>query len=213
MLKALLPRGVVVRSLPRRARNAVLLTFDDGPDPDVTPAVLDRLRLHGARAVFFVVGRRIKRAPALIARILQEGHVVGNHSHLHQASYVLPGGRQPRFLHYYRDCRRCQTAIQHHGGKRPRLFRPPGGRLTLKTLMIPKLLGMKCVTWSADVGDWSFRSAAEARAGAEELARTVAPTDIVLLHDDNPCVIDLLDALLPALRARGLDLASGVELI
>lgn len=72
---------------------------------------------------------------------------------------------------------------------------------------------MRCVTWSQDVQDWKFRLPSEARAGAAVLLETVTAGDIVLLHDDNASVLDLLDALLPQLKARGYDLASGVTLL
>ncbi len=210
MVKAMLPRTLVTRTL-RRAGRAVLLTFDDGPHAEVTPAVLDRLDEYGARAVFFLIGRRIKRAPHLPAQIRDRGHLLGNHSHLHLDRYVLADERPPGFCEYYRDSQRCQAAIERHAGIRPVLFRPPGGRLTPVTVLVPKLLGLRCVTWSREVSDWRFRSPGEAQAGASALAATVAPGDIVLLHDDNPWVLDVLDALLPELRRRDLDLGSGIR--
>jgi len=210
-LKRVIPEAVVVRSLPREAANSVLLTFDDGPHPDITPAVLERLDHYNAKAVFFLIGRRIKRAPSVVPQILAKGHLVGNHSHLHRDRYVLPSKGKPRFLEYYRDARRCQDVVERYAGQRPRLFRPPGGRLTPVTVLVPRLLGLRCVNWSREVADWSFRTSREARVGAARLATTIEPRDIVLLHDDNPCVLDLLDHLLPALAARALDLSSSTN--
>jgi peptidoglycan/xylan/chitin deacetylase (PgdA/CDA1 family) len=210
-VKALLPRALVVRRLRRRARGCVLLTFDDGPHPEVTPAVLELLEAYGARAVFFVIGRRLKAAPGLASEILRRGHLLGNHSYLHRRSYVRAGPPQVGLGAYYRDLRRCQERIERLAGRRPRLFRPPGGRLTLKTLLAPRLLGLQCVTWSQDVRDWSFRDAAEAAEGAATLLRRVAPRDILLLHDAGRLVLPLLEILLPGLRARGYDLASGIH--
>jgi peptidoglycan/xylan/chitin deacetylase (PgdA/CDA1 family) len=212
-VKALVPRAVVACRLGRTAAPAVLLTFDDGPHPAVTPAVLDRLDAHGAKAVFFVIGRRVKRAPHLLADIQARSHVLGNHTHLHRDCDVLANAPRPRLGFYYRDARRCQEVVARQTGRRPRLFRPPGGRLTPVTLLAPRLLGLRCVTWSAEVKDWAFRSAAEARAGAQQLLAAVAPGDIVLLHDNNPSVLDLLDVLLPGLTARGFDLAAGVRAV
>jgi peptidoglycan/xylan/chitin deacetylase (PgdA/CDA1 family) len=188
-----------------------LLTFDDGPHPDVTPAVLDRLQAFRARAVFFVVGGRVGGAAHLLAEIQGRGHRIGNHTFHHKDSYVTGADGEPRFLDYYQDSRRCQHLVESHTGARPKLFRPPGGRLTPVTLAVPRSLGMRCVAWSRDIGDWQFRTAAEACAGAEELARQIVARDIVLLHDDNPCVVDVLDALLPSLAARGYDLSSGLD--
>jgi len=210
-VKSLLPRTLVVRRLAGTVAPSVLLTFDDGPHPEVTPAVLDRMDAYGARAVFFVVGNRVKRAAHLLHEIRRRGHLLGNHSYLHHANYMLTGTPQPRFGLYYRDLQRCQEVVEHHTGDKPRLFRPPGGRLTPVTLLVPKLLGLRCVTWSVDVGDWRFRSEAEAGAGGQELLRLITPGDIVLLHDDNPSVLDLLDILLPGLQGRRYDLGSGIN--
>jgi peptidoglycan/xylan/chitin deacetylase (PgdA/CDA1 family) len=212
-IKALLPRTLVVQRLDRRAANTVLLTFDDGPHRDVTPAVLERLELFGAKAVFFVVGHRIKKAPGILEQIRKRGHLIGNHSHLHRRSYVLQTQSPIGFRFFYRDAQRCQDVIERNSGGRPKLFRPPGGRLTPTTVLVPQLLGLRCLTWSVDVGDWQFRSASEAHAGAEELLRRIAAGDIVLLHDDNRYVLDLLDTLLPGLSERQYDLATGIRCV
>jgi peptidoglycan/xylan/chitin deacetylase (PgdA/CDA1 family) len=211
VLKQTIPDAVVARTLRKGPDSSVLLTFDDGPSPDVTPAVLERLDRYGARALFFVIGRRVKRVPHLLAQIRARGHALGNHSHLHRRHYVLQSERSPRFCEYYRDVRRCQEVIERETGELPRLFRPPGGRLTPVTVIVPRLLGLRCISWSREVQDWRFRSTAEARDGAVRLAAAIQPRDIVLLHDDNPCVLDLLDELLPALAARGLDLTKAVD--
>jgi peptidoglycan/xylan/chitin deacetylase (PgdA/CDA1 family) len=179
----------------------------------VTPAVLERLERFRARAVFFVIGHRARRAVPLLARIRAGGHLIGNHSHLHRDQYILVGAPQVSRLAYYRDCARCQAMIRETVGRSPIFFRPPGGRVTPTTLLVPKLLGMRSVLWSREIRDWSIRSGAEAQAGAAALLRDIAPRDIVLLHDDNPFVLDLLDALLPTLQSQGFDLAGGLDLL
>ena len=209
-VKGLIPRWVVIRRLRQSTSRSILLTFDDGPHSEVTPAVLERLSAYDARAVFFVIGRRAKKLVPLLKRITASGHVIGNHSHLHRDRYVLPDLPQASFVSYYRDCARCQRVVAASGAD-ARLFRPPGGRLTLTTMTVPKLLGLRCVTWSQEVKDWAFRHPDEARAGANQLLERVRPGDIVLLHDDNSNVIPMLDVMLPALRSRGYDLHNGVD--
>jgi peptidoglycan/xylan/chitin deacetylase (PgdA/CDA1 family) len=211
--KRFIPRSLAIRRLRPSPRPTILLTFDDGPHPDVTPAVLDRLATYGAQAAFFVIGRRAKRAAHVLIRTQQAGHAVGNHSHLHRRRYYEPGEPRVAMLDYYRDCVRCQSVISGAVGPGSNLFRPPGGYVSPTTLLVPKLLGLRCVLWSRYVKDWTFCSPGEARAGAEELLRAIAPRDIVLLHDWNPHILDLLDVLLPGLRDRGFDLTSGLRLL
>ena len=209
-LKTVLPRQLAVQRLSSRAPG-VLLTFDDGPHRAVTPGVLERLDRYHAKAVFFVVGQRIQDAPQVLERVLAGDHLVGNHSYLHEDRYVRAGARRVKFEEYYQDIKRCQNVIQRYTGQQPLLFRPPGGRLTPVTLLVSKVLGLRCVTWSKEAGDWRFRSAREARLGAIALADAINPRDILLLHDDNPYVLDLLDCLLPKLVERQMDLASGTK--
>jgi peptidoglycan/xylan/chitin deacetylase (PgdA/CDA1 family) len=212
-VKSLIPRSVAIQRLRWSPQPTILLTFDDGPHPEVTPRVLDRLERHGARAVFFVIGRRARRAPHVLEQIRSAGHLIGNHSHLHRDGYVLTTAAQTSWVGYYKDCGRCQSIVARTAGVSPRLFRPPGGRLTAATLVTPRLLGMRSVLWTREVADWAFRRSDEAEAGASRLLRTIAPQDIVLLHDDNRHVLELLDRILPALQDRGFDLASGVDLL
>jgi peptidoglycan/xylan/chitin deacetylase (PgdA/CDA1 family) len=209
LVKASLPRVVTARRLRPCPTRAVLLTFDDGPDPEVTPAVLDRLEAQQARAVFFVIGYCVDRAPHLVREILERGHQIGNHSWSHP--YTFPSQGRPPLFKYYRDLRECQKVIQRSTGVVPRLFRPPGGRLTPATLLVPRLLGMRCVTWSCDVNDLACESASDAMTAADRLLASVHSGDILLLHDTSHHVLHLLDRLLPQLRAAGYDLACGTE--
>ena len=204
-VKALLPAALVVRRLARRVGNSVLLTFDDGPDPEVTPAVLERLDSYGARAAFFVVGKRVERTPNVLLDIQQRGHVIGNHSY-HHAKTSRHG-----FFGYRQELQQCQQLLEKHTGKRPRLFRPPWGRLTPTSLLAPKSLGLTTVTWSLDPEDWSCRTADDAKRAADYAVGHLHPGDIVLLHDDNPAVLTILDTVLPELERRRIDLQLGTE--
>jgi peptidoglycan/xylan/chitin deacetylase (PgdA/CDA1 family) len=202
---ALLRACAAVHTLRRQGGREVLLTFDDGPHPEVTAGVLDRLKLFGARAAFFVVGNRIPRAPHLLRRALAEGHLIGNHSFAHHLD------RPPWLVPYVKDLARCQRAIEAITGQRPRLFRPPLGRISVASLLAPRCLGLRAVYWSVDPRDWRLRDPGEARACGERLTAAVSPGDIILLHDDNPCVLSVLDALLPSLVSQGYDLTSAVH--
>lgn len=156
-------------------RGAVALTFDDGPDPDVTPWVLDELDRHGARATFFCVGARVRAHAALAAEIVRRGHAVENHSYAHSTSSGFWSARRWRA-----DLLACQQAIADATGRAPRFFRPPFG--VRAPMLEPALasLGLHCVTWSARGFD------AVARHPERVLARLlphVHAGSIVVLHD------------------------------
>src|SRR6478672_6016647 len=126
----------VIHALDREAGSSILLTFDDGPHPEVTPGVLDRLKEYDALAVFFVVGNRIPRAPAMLVRAAAEGHHIGNHSYEHWL------GRPPWPRAYVRDVRKCQDVIASLTAQRPTLFRPPLGRVTPASWLAAKTSGL-----------------------------------------------------------------------
>ncbi|MBX9787334.1 MAG: polysaccharide deacetylase family protein [Pirellulales bacterium] len=189
------------------AADTIVLTFDDGPHPSVTPAVLERLQTYGARAVFFVVGRVFADAPGVLQQIAAAGHVLGNHSWQHDLI------RNGRLVPYLRDLRRCQREIERVTRQRPRLFRPPLGRISLASFVAPRLAGLRPIYWSTELQDWQLTTDDEARRQATSWAEAIAPRDIVLLHDDNPCVLTILDVLLPRLVERGFDLERGPELL
>lgn len=209
--KQYIKRSCAFVDLDAGMRDAVLLTFDDGPHPDVTPAVLRLLREHRARAIFFVVGSRIEHAPHLLRAILDEGHEIGNHSFSH------PGEHQPWLVPYYRDLARCQERVEELTGARPRFFRPPLGQLSVASVLAPRMLGMRTVLWSFDSGDWRLwgqdaeAASAEAMRVTEALAGREMSNDVVLMHDDHPHVVTVLESLLPALVRRGCDLSAGLE--
>jgi peptidoglycan/xylan/chitin deacetylase (PgdA/CDA1 family) len=195
---------LLVRRLPAAAADAVLLTFDDGPTPGVTDGVLDRLARHGARAVFCMVGERVAAAPGLARACRDAGHGLGNHSHVHDMS------RLPSPAAYLRDLDLCSATIRGAAGCDPRWFRAPGGRLHPASLLGPRRRGLHHLHWSVDPLDWRCRTPEQALETARRLAAAVRGRDIVLLHEYDALIHPLLDELLPALAARGFDLAGGL---
>jgi peptidoglycan/xylan/chitin deacetylase (PgdA/CDA1 family) len=182
----------------------LLLTFDDGPNPEVTPHILDLLGEYGARAIFFVIGDRAERNSKLLKRIVDEGHVVGNHTYRHPL-------RAPKSLRfYYRELSRCQSIVEYHTGCRPNLFRPPFGSLSLSSLFVPRCVGLRTVLWSIDAGDWQVKRIEDATAAGLRFAEAASAGDIVLLHDDNPFVAGVLESALPRFRQRKLNFSGDV---
>jgi peptidoglycan/xylan/chitin deacetylase (PgdA/CDA1 family) len=156
---------------------AVALTFDDGPDPDVTPQLLEFLRRHGIPATFFVAGAKVERHPGLIREILSWGHTLGNHSYHHDPLLMLRSRVKLR-----EEIARTQDALSAFA-VRPLTFRPPVGITNPRLPGVLRELGMYCVTFSCRAFDRGNRRIAGL---AEIILKKVRPGDIILLHDVAP---------------------------
>ncbi|HSD41281.1 MAG TPA: polysaccharide deacetylase family protein [Burkholderiales bacterium] len=169
--------GANLARLPAAAarRNEVALTFDDGPDPEVTPRVLDGLDEAGMKATFFLVGERAARHSALAREIVRRGHAVENHSHRHSKAFACFGIARMR-----RDVEAAQAAIADAAGVAPVFFRAPFG--IRSPLLDPALArcGLHYVSWTRRGFDTVARDPERV---LERLARVVAAGDIFLLHD------------------------------
>jgi peptidoglycan/xylan/chitin deacetylase (PgdA/CDA1 family) len=153
----------------------VALTFDDGPHPDGTPAVLDALAAAGAVATFFLVGEQVERRPQLAAEIVSAGHEVGVHCTRHRSLLRL-GPKAVRD-----DLARAHDTIAHATGVRPRLYRPPYGVLNAEALAYARRRGWDTVLWRRDGHDWQAKATAQSIAA--RTARRLRAGDVVLLHD------------------------------
>ncbi len=155
----------------------IALTFDDGPDPDSTPAFLRQLEQRGVTATFFLLGSMVRRAPGLARQIAEAGHEIGVHGDRHRCLLL----RSPRST--LDDLRRARDTIVEATGQNPRWFRPPYGVLTTASLVAARLLGLQPILWSTWGRDWS------ATATAGSIVRTVRsglrPGGTILLHDSD----------------------------
>lgn len=187
------------------AGHRVALTFDDGPDPEVTPRVLDLLELHGARATFFCIGERVERHPALTAEIARRGHRVENHSHRHLARFSV---LLPRAI--AREIDRAQGAIAAATGRSPELFRPPAGFRSALLEPILARRGLSLVSWTRRAFDTVRRDPGRV---TRSLTWRLEPGEIVVLHDGRsartaagrPVVLEALPRILEHLAAEGLE--------
>jgi peptidoglycan-N-acetylglucosamine deacetylase len=181
----------------------VALTFDDGPDPDCTPAVLDALAAAGARGVFFLVGEQVEAHPELARRVADDGHAVALHGFRHVEHDEL--GAEVRA-----DLERGAAAVVDATGVQPRLYRPPYGRFTEESYGAVGELGLAPVYWSGWGADWEPIPAERI---ADLAIRDLAPGTILLLHDSpryatRPSAAptaESLPAILAAMRERGLE--------
>ncbi len=154
---------------------SVQWTFDDGPDPEHTPPLLDLLARYRIRAAFFMIGSQAERHPALVRRIAADGHLVGSHSWSHPAAGSLRGTA------YLADVRRGRAAIEQVVGQPVTAFRPPHGYLDagIACRMIPG--DWQIVLWSVDPKDYLLN---QADVLSDRLSHAaITARDIVLLHD------------------------------
>jgi peptidoglycan/xylan/chitin deacetylase (PgdA/CDA1 family) len=156
------------------ARPLAALTFDDGPDPELTPRILEVLAQHGVHATFNVMGWNALRHPDLVSEVVAAGHELGNHTWTHQ-DLAFQSTLQTR-----RQLERGREAIEQTAGVRPRLFRPPRGNLTGSAIASAAELGYDVLLWSVTRGGAGVGTPASV---ADHLARVVTPGDVVALHD------------------------------
>ena len=184
-------------------RGEIALTFDDGPDPEVTPRVLDLLDGAGARASFFVIGRRARAPPELTAEIARRGHRVENHTDTHPHLFACYTAGPLR-----REVERAQSAVAAATGRQPRLFRAPAGLRNPLLDWVLHRADLRLVSWTRRGFDAVDRNPA---AIARRLLAGLTSGDILLLHDGratarpagNPVVLEVLPRLLDALARQG----------
>ena len=202
----LMPRGHLIgpniTHLPPSAvaRRELALTIDDGPDPEVTPQVLDLLDAAGERATFFCIAERVRTHPAIAREIIARGHSIQNHTarHLHNFSLLGPRG-------YADEISRAQDMLAEIIGKRPTCFRAPAGFRNPFLAPVLSRLGLSLVSWTRRGFDTRERDPAKVLA---RLVRNLAAGDILLLHDGNaartvdgkPVVLEVLPPLLLKIR-------------
>ncbi|HEX3979395.1 MAG TPA: polysaccharide deacetylase family protein [Solirubrobacteraceae bacterium] len=164
-------------SLPRTlaATAGVALTFDDGPHPEGTPAVLEALAAAGAHATFFVIGEQVQRRPELVRRILAEGHVVALHGYRHRLQLRLT----PAVVSD--DIRRGAAALQDATGLAPGWHRPPFGIYSPAGLRAVREAGLSPLLWSRWGKDW--RKFTTPRRIVRRTTRAAIGGDVILLHD------------------------------
>jgi peptidoglycan/xylan/chitin deacetylase (PgdA/CDA1 family) len=186
--------GVSRRIPGNPSERALHLTFDDGPDPAVTPAVLDLLEEFSARATFFLIGAKAVEHRALAAQIVARGHVIGNHAFSHRKLTDLSWTEQ------LQEVIKTEEALTSIDGRHTHPFRPPYGMASFALIARLRLRGMQTMYWSVDSQDFRHDSAASSRRLAAEKLRS---GDVVLMHDDHVTAVDLLRRCLPEWAAAG----------
>lgn len=180
-----------------RTRSGVELTFDDGPHPDFTPQVLEILRRYDARATFFCIGINALAYPELVARTVEEGHQVANHTWSHP---YLPDLTRDQVL---RQVDATNEALAKATGGENTLVRPPYGARTSRLLYWLAGQGMVTALWDVDANDWA---APGTEAVVAKVTAEVRPGSVVLMHDaggDRSQTIEALPRIIEKLTGDG----------
>ncbi len=189
------------------ARPAVAITFDDGPSPANTPAILEVLRRHGAKATFFVIGREVVAHPDIAKAVVAAGHELGNHSYTHERMvFVSPGFAR-------REIEQTDAVLRGVGYAGELLFRPP---YTKKLLVLPwvlRTLAKKSIAFDAQAHDTETQ---DPEVLTRNVLRWMRAGSIVLFHDGGapkPGTVDALDRVLAEAERRGLTPVTVSELL
>lgn len=226
-LGAVHPRSQLFGKTIYRTESAkqLALTFDDGPNPAITPKLLDLLDRYDARATFFVIGRFVRECPQLTKEIHARGHLIGNHTQTHPNLVWL--GLQS----VHNELRGCQEALEETLGAAAEYFRPPFGLRNPWVVSSAREFGMQTVMWTLLPGDWREKTAEwlttrmrivaeDAAAAGQKLARN-RHGHVLCLHDgghrqlgaDRYRTLAALEYWLPRWRDLGLKFVTIAEAV
>lgn len=186
-------------------KRQIAITFDDGPMRDFTPRVLDILKEEGVPAAFFLIGKNIQGNEDIIKRLVNEGHVIGNHSFEHGFWFSMQGK-----MKMIEDARKCELAICQLTGYLPQLFRPPYGVTNPMVADMIKARGYYSIGWSLRTYD---TNATSADALLQKSLKNLSNGDVVLFHDWAPYTIGILSEFIREARKKGFEFVRVDELL
>lgn len=187
-------------------KNAIALTFDDGPKPEFVMPILAELDKYGAKATFFVVGEEAEKNPDLIMRMADSDHEIGNHTYSH-----IPA-KEMKVKQVLGDIQRCNEVIFKITGTMPKYFRPPGGGINSGISAGLKKMKMEAVFWSMNANDYTevtpgYEVPDDYQLMANDLAKKILdkakPGTIILMHSSSEQTVRALPVILKGLREKG----------
>lgn len=188
-------------------KKRIALTFDDGPHPENTDAILSLLDEYHIPATFFVIGENIAYFPEVFGRLAASGHEIGNHTYTH------PKLKEQSAPALHDEILRCENEILSHGGKKPTLFRPPEGVKNEIVTGVSRKAGYRTVYWTLDTRDWTGASAASIE---RAILSGVKRDSIILCHDyivGGGHTVEALGRVIPKLLSEGYEFVSVSELL
>ncbi len=180
-------------------KKVIYLTFDAGYENGYTPAILDALKKHNAKAAFFVVGNYIETSPDLVKRMVEEGHTVGNHTFSHPDMSKIAD--QAAFHNEIQSLE--QLYKETTGQDMKKYYRPPQGKYSESNLKMAHEMGYKTIFWSLAYVDWYVDKQPSAQEAFDKLIPRIHPGAVVLLHSTSKTNSEILDELLTKWEQEG----------
>lgn len=177
---------IVQRMFPKRVwtfskkSNAVFLTFDDGPIPNITPWVIQELKKHDAKATFFCIGENIKKHPQIFRSLISEGHSIGNHTYNHLNGWKTNVSEYVNNVILSEAEANKWNEKSQIGNQKP-LFRPPYGKITTKQSKILQERGYKVIMW--DILSADYNTSISEEKCLQNVLQNIGPGSIIVFHD------------------------------
>lgn len=187
------------------AKKQITFTFDDGPHPEFTPLVLDFLKTHKIKATFFLIGKNIEGNEALLLRMKNEGHIIGNHSFSHVNHFGFKGTNAVT-----EDLDKSAQIIERSIGKKPILFRPPFGVTNPNIARAARILQYTVVGWSIRSLDTLGKPADKT---INRVSKRLKPGSVILFHDNHERIIPILEGIMKKVEGEGYEVMALEELL
>lgn len=182
--------------------NTVTLSFDQGYENGYTAPILDALKEKGVRAIFFLTGHYVRTEPELVKRMMDEGHILGNHSDSHKV-YC----KELDIEQSFEDAKWMQDYLRDNFDYEMRLFRFPEGQFSDQSLALMQQMGYKSIFWSFAYKDWDVNNQPEASAAMDKITKYLHPGEIMLLHSVSKTNAEILPQLIDTIREKGYTIA------
>jgi peptidoglycan/xylan/chitin deacetylase (PgdA/CDA1 family) len=179
--------NIFVKAQCKNSTKEILLTFDDGPHPVQTPKVLDVLRRHNVKAMFFLIGKNAEAYPDIVRQIVADGHLVGNHTYSHQGKFSVFSAKKIK-----EELEKTDDILRKITGKKVEYFRPPFGITNSRIGRVVRERGYKVIGWNIRSYDTSLTQ----EKVSNRVIKKLRPSAIILLHDRLPDSEKLLEKIL-----------------
>ena len=193
-----------LKSVNKLKNNEVLLTFDDGPDPVNTPKILDILKGENVKAIFFVIGHKAEQSPELINRILDEGHLIGDHTYTHNNMMAMFSTAK-----LIKELTKSQEILKQLTGRRIPIFRAPIGYTNPNYNRALNEFNLHSIGWTLRSYDTITKDSSKLK---ERLISKTKASDIVLLHDNLDITVSVLQDYIQEAKTNGILFASSIDI-